>query len=90
MFSLGLKEAKDFADKAPSMLKKNMKREEAEKLKKDLEAVGCVITLKWFIISINISSIDSFFCFDFNCYLNQYSNIKGKKVDWKKGFCIFL
>ena len=27
MFSLGLKEAKDFADKAPSMLKKNMKRE---------------------------------------------------------------
>ena len=46
MFSLGLKEAKDFADKAPSMLRKNMKREEAEKLKKDLEAVGCVITLK--------------------------------------------
>ena len=27
MFSLGLKEAKDFADKVPSMLKKNMKRE---------------------------------------------------------------
>ncbi len=26
-FSLGLKEAKDLADKAPSMLKKNMKRE---------------------------------------------------------------
>ena len=46
MFSLGLKEAKDFADKAPSMLRKNMKREEAEQLKKDLEAVGCVITLK--------------------------------------------
>jgi large subunit ribosomal protein L7/L12 len=46
MFNLGLKEAKDFADKTPSMLKKNMKREEAEKLKKDLEAVGCVITLK--------------------------------------------
>lgn len=36
IFSLGLKEAKDFADKVPSMLKKNMKREEAEKLKKDL------------------------------------------------------
>jgi len=46
IFNLGLKEAKDFADKAPSMLKKNMKREEAEKLKKDLEVVGCVITLK--------------------------------------------
>lgn len=27
IFSLGLKEAKDFADKVPSMLKKNMKRE---------------------------------------------------------------
>lgn len=36
IFNLGLKEAKDFADKVPSMLKKNMKREEAEKLKKDL------------------------------------------------------
>jgi ribosomal protein L7/L12 len=34
------------ADRTPSMLKKNMKKEEAEKLKKDLEAVGCVITLK--------------------------------------------
>jgi large subunit ribosomal protein L7/L12 len=41
-----LKEAKDLADKTPSMLKKNMKRDEAEKLKKDLEAVGCVINLK--------------------------------------------
>ncbi|MCB0368745.1 MAG: ribosomal protein L7/L12 [Bdellovibrionales bacterium] len=29
MFNLGLKEAKDFADKVPSMLKKNMKREDA-------------------------------------------------------------
>lgn len=46
MFTLGLKEAKDYADKVPSMIKKNMKREEAEKLKADLEAVGCVITLK--------------------------------------------
>ena len=46
MFGLGLKQAKDFADKVPSMLKKNMKREEAQKLKKDLDAVGCVITLK--------------------------------------------
>lgn len=46
LFNLGLKEAKDMADKAPSMLKKNMKKEEAEKLKKDLEVQGCVITLK--------------------------------------------
>lgn len=27
LFGLGLKEAKDLADKTPSMLKKNMKRE---------------------------------------------------------------
>ena len=46
IFNLGLKEAKDLADKAPSMLKKAMKKEEAEKLKKDLEASGCVVTLK--------------------------------------------
>jgi large subunit ribosomal protein L7/L12 len=46
IFNLGLKEAKDLADKTPSMLKKNMKKDEAEKLKKDLEAVGCTVTLK--------------------------------------------
>lgn len=46
LFGLGLKEAKDMADKLPSIIKKKMKREEAEKLKKDLEAIGCVITLK--------------------------------------------
>ena len=46
IFNLGLKEAKDLADKTPSMLKKNMKKDEAEKLKKDLEGVGCVVTLK--------------------------------------------
>lgn len=45
-FGLGLKEAKEFADKVPSMLKKNVKKEEAEKLKKTLDAAGCVITLK--------------------------------------------
>jgi len=28
------------------MLKKNMKKDEAEKLKKDLEGSGCVVTLK--------------------------------------------
>lgn len=46
IFNLGLKEAKDLADKTPSMLKKAMKKDEAEKLKKDLEAAGCVVTLK--------------------------------------------
>ncbi len=43
---LGLKEAKDLVDAAPSMLKTDMKKEDAEKLKKDLEAAGAKVTLK--------------------------------------------
>lgn len=43
---LGLKEAKDMVDGAPKMLKENMKREDAEKLKKDIEAAGGKATLK--------------------------------------------
>jgi large subunit ribosomal protein L7/L12 len=43
---LGLKEAKDLVDAAPSMLKTDMKKEDADKLKKDLEAAGAKITLK--------------------------------------------
>jgi large subunit ribosomal protein L7/L12 len=33
-------------DAAPSMLKEGMKKEDAEKLKKDLEAAGAKVTLK--------------------------------------------
>jgi large subunit ribosomal protein L7/L12 len=43
---LGLKEAKDLVDGAPAMLKEGMKKEDAEKLKKDLEAAGAKVTLK--------------------------------------------
>jgi len=38
--ALGLKEAKDLVDAAPSMLKEGMKREEAEELKKKIEEAG--------------------------------------------------
>ncbi len=44
--SLGLKEAKDLIDGAPSMLKQGLKKEEAEELKKTLEAAGATVTLK--------------------------------------------
>lgn len=44
--SVGLKEAKDMVDGAPSMLKEGMKKEDAEKLKKDIEAAGGKVTLK--------------------------------------------
>ncbi len=43
---LGLKEAKDLVDAAPSMLKQGMKKEEAEELKKKLETAGAKVTLK--------------------------------------------
>jgi large subunit ribosomal protein L7/L12 len=43
---LGLKEAKDLIDAAPSVLKEEMKKEEAEALKKAVEAAGGKVTLK--------------------------------------------
>ena len=46
VLGLGLKEAKDLVDAAPSMLKQDMKKEEAEALKKSIEEVGGKVTLK--------------------------------------------
>jgi len=43
---LGLKEAKDLVDAAPSMLKTDLKKEDAEALKKSLEEAGAKVTLK--------------------------------------------
>ena len=43
---LGLKEAKDLVDGAPKMLKEGMKKEDAEKLKKDIETAGGKVNLK--------------------------------------------
>lgn len=42
---LGLKEAKDLVDKAPSNVKENVPTEEANQLKEALEAVGAVVEL---------------------------------------------
>jgi large subunit ribosomal protein L7/L12 len=44
--ALGLKEAKDLVDAAPSMLKEGMKKEEADDLKKKIEEAGGKVTLK--------------------------------------------
>ena len=38
--TLGLKEAKDLVDGAPKMVKEGVKKEEAEEIKKKLEAAG--------------------------------------------------
>lgn len=46
VLALGLKEAKDLVDAAPSMIKAGMKKEEAEELKKKIEEAGGKVTLK--------------------------------------------
>jgi len=43
---LGLKEAKDMVDGAPKLVKGKLKKEEAEDLKKKLEAVGATVELQ--------------------------------------------
>ena len=43
---LGLKEAKDLVESAPKPLKQGVKKEEAEEMKKSLEAAGAKVTLK--------------------------------------------
>lgn len=43
---LGLKEAKDIVDAAPSDLKKGISKDEAEALKKQLEEAGAEVELK--------------------------------------------
>ena len=43
---LGLKEAKDLVDGAPKAVKEGVKKEEAEAIKKQLEAAGAVVEIK--------------------------------------------
>ena len=43
---LGLKEAKDLVDAAPKVVREGIKKEEAEKIKKELEEAGAKVTLK--------------------------------------------
>jgi len=43
---LGLKEAKDLVDSAPKTVKENIPKEEAEEIKKKLEATGATVELK--------------------------------------------
>lgn len=43
---LGLKEAKELVEGAPAMVKKGLKKEEAEEFKKKLEAVGAKVSLE--------------------------------------------
>jgi large subunit ribosomal protein L7/L12 len=44
--TLGLKEAKDLVDAAPKTVKENVKKEEAEEIKKKLEIAGAQVELQ--------------------------------------------
>ena len=44
--SLGLKEAKDLVEGVPKAVKEGVNKEEAEKIKKQLEAAGATVELK--------------------------------------------
>ena len=44
--SLGLKEAKELADNAPSIVKEAVPKNEAEEIQKQLEEAGATVTLK--------------------------------------------
>ena len=46
VLGLGLKEAKDMVDGAPSVMKENVAKEEAEEIKKKIEEAGGKVTLK--------------------------------------------
>lgn len=46
MTSLGLKEAKELVDAAPKPVKEGLSKEEAEEMKKKLEAAGATVELK--------------------------------------------
>lgn len=46
ILALGLKDAKDKVDAAPTVLAENMKKEDAESLKKKIEEAGGKVTLK--------------------------------------------
>ena len=46
VLGLGLKEAKDLVDAAPSMLKEGMKKEDADNFKKAVETAGGKVELK--------------------------------------------
>jgi len=44
--TLGLKEAKDLVDGAPKTVKENVKKEEAEEIKKKLETAGATVEIQ--------------------------------------------
>lgn len=46
IINLGLKEAKDFVENAPKLIKENVSKDESEEIKKKLEGVGAKVSIK--------------------------------------------
>jgi large subunit ribosomal protein L7/L12 len=46
IINLGLKEAKDFVEKAPNLIKDGIDKKESEEIKKKLEEVGAKVSIK--------------------------------------------
>jgi len=46
IINLGLKEAKDFVESAPKLIKEGIEKKEAEEIKKKLEEVGAQVSIK--------------------------------------------
>ena len=44
--SLGLKEAKDLVEAVPAKIKEGLSKDDAEKLKKELEEAGATVSIK--------------------------------------------
>ena len=45
MLNLGLKESKELIEKLPALVKKDVPKEETDKLKEKLEALGCQVSI---------------------------------------------
>ena len=55
--SLGLKEAKELADNAPSMVKEAVSKDEAEEVKKQLEEAGATVLISGVISKVRIKEL---------------------------------
>lgn len=57
LLNLGLKEAKELVEKSPTTILKGAKKEDADKILKKLEELGCKISLKWNIVKYALTNI---------------------------------
>ena len=66
---LGLKEAKDLVEGVPSKLKEGVSKDEAEKIKAEVEASGAAVEIKYFDFQAKNENISMFSFFYFLYFL---------------------